>query len=203
MERSKRHLERQAPSEAATYQIRVLGTLGEKWSDWFNGMTIALETGSDGSSITTFLELTDLLNPGGQVGGLAAIAEDGYGELYLVDRDGTTNGEIYKIIPDPTGVAPPQGSTRKMHLGWATPNPFAARTEMELAVYRQVHVTVEVFNAAGQPVRTIMSEAVTPGTHRLQWDGRNDRGHELPSGVYFLRADVGGQSSTRKVSLVR
>jgi hypothetical protein len=52
MGRSKRHPE-QKTAEAATYQIRVLGTLDEKWSDWFEGMTIVLETGSDGASITT------------------------------------------------------------------------------------------------------------------------------------------------------
>ena len=36
-----------------TYQIQIEGRLGEKWSDWFSGMTIAFESGSDGSCVTT------------------------------------------------------------------------------------------------------------------------------------------------------
>ncbi|MBU0490563.1 MAG: hypothetical protein KKA73_17915 [Chloroflexi bacterium] len=54
MGRSKHHPERKA-GEAATYQVRVLGTLDDRWSDWFEGMTIRCETGSDGSPITTLI----------------------------------------------------------------------------------------------------------------------------------------------------
>ena len=56
----------------------------------------------DGSEITTLLDLTAELNPTAQIDALAAIGEGGDGELYLVDRDGTSSGEVYKVISDPT-----------------------------------------------------------------------------------------------------
>jgi glucose/arabinose dehydrogenase len=157
----------------------------------------------DGGEIANFRDLTGQLNPGGQIQALSAIGEGGSGELYLVDRDGNGQGEVYKIVVDTTGVDGPPQSGPSIQLGRATPNPFIETTALELVVRRAGHATVVVYSASGQPVRTILSENRATGTSSVSWDGRNDKGDTMPSGVYFVRAEVDGEFVMRKLSLVR
>lgn len=171
------------------------------FGDYCSNQVWALEY--DGSEVTTFLPLTEFVNPGGQLSSLAAIGEDGVGELYLVDREGVDTGEIYKIVRDPTGVDQTGDASPALRLGPAVPNPSAAGTALELMLPEAGHVSVRVFNAAGRAVRTVASGMRAPGTHRIEWDGRGGRGNALPSGIYFLRAEVDGEVARRKVSLVR
>lgn len=53
MSADKVHLDDQGSGKQAVYRVKVQGRLDEKWSDWFNGMTITFESTSDGSPITT------------------------------------------------------------------------------------------------------------------------------------------------------
>lgn len=157
----------------------------------------------DGNEVTSLVELTELLNPDGRVDGLSDIGQDGLGELYLVDRDGTTDGEIYKIVSDPAGADENQSPGGSFRMGPAIPNPTGARTEVRLELPAPGHVSVRVYDAAGREVRTMLSENWAPGAHRVEWDGKDGTGAVVPSGVYFLRAEMNGESVTRRVSLVR
>jgi glucose/arabinose dehydrogenase len=171
------------------------------FGDYCSNQVWALEY--DGSEVTTFLPLTEFLNPGGQLSSLAAIGEDGFGEVYLVDREGTDTGEIWKIVRDPTGVDQTGDASPALRLGPAVPNPSAAGTALELMLREAGHVSVRVFSASGRAVRNVSSEIKAPGTHRVEWDGTADGGVAVPSGIYFLRAEVDGRAATAKVSLVR
>jgi glucose/arabinose dehydrogenase len=157
----------------------------------------------DGSQITSLVELTDLLNPDGRVSGLSAIGQDGLGELYLVDRDGTAEGEVYKIVSDPSGVQEDAGPAHSLRMGPAVPNPSSARTALELTLPAPGDVSVRVFNAAGRSIRTILSGDAAAGSRRVEWDGRDARGDVVPSGVYFVKAELNGEIVTRMVSVVR
>ncbi len=171
------------------------------FGDWCTNRVWAFDY--DGESIATFLELTELLDPTGQIDGLSGIGEDGAGELYLVSRAGTTDGEVFKIVSDPTGVDPMENTGSLLRLGPPIPNPSPAGTELALEIPEAGHVSVRVYNAAGRPVRTLLAETRSAGTHRVAWDGRNRSGERLPSGVYFIKAEVDGQVVTRKVNLLR
>jgi glucose/arabinose dehydrogenase len=157
----------------------------------------------DGATVTDFLELTDLLNPGGIISGLSDVGQDGHGELYLVDRAGTTDGEVYRIIADPSGVDPEGEETGELRLGPPTPNPFSSRTKFELTMGAAEPVSVQVFDASGRLVRTVIRGPLPPGSHYVYWDGRDDGGGSLSSGVYFARAASRGHTVTEKVNLVR
>lgn len=89
----------------------------------------------DGAEVTDFLELTDLLNPGGIISSLAAVGQDGAGELYLVDRAGTTDGEVYRIIADSSGVDDQNEESGSIRLSPPSPNPFVESTEFELSLH--------------------------------------------------------------------
>jgi flagellar hook assembly protein FlgD len=62
---------------------------------------------------------------------------------------------------------------------------------------------VRVFDASGRLVRTVLSTDLAPGTHDVRWDGRDDSGAPMSSGVYFVRAESGDRSVERKVNLLR
>ena len=86
-----------------------------------------------------------------------------------------------------------------------TPNPFNPRTDITFTVPDGVGGTAElsVFTLRGEKVRAIISGPRAPGTYTVSWDGRNDRGETLPSGIYLYRLTSGGESMTRKMVMAK
>jgi len=68
-----------------------------------------------------------------------------------------------------------------------SPNPFNARTEIRFLLPQNVYVELTIYNIMGQTVRTLTQGYRNAGHHLLNWDGRNQEGLSLPSGVYFSR----------------
>ncbi|KPL17814.1 MAG: hypothetical protein AMJ92_10840 [candidate division Zixibacteria bacterium SM23_81] len=108
-----------------------------------------------------------------------------------------------------TGVEP-QNHIGGMHpKGFALlpnyPNPFNPETVIgyRLNLEEPTHVSLMVFNLLGQQVRTLMSSGQSSGEYQVIWDGRDDAGIPLASGVYFLRLQVGTAGQTRKMVLTR
>jgi len=70
-----------------------------------------------------------------------------------------------------------------------------------------IPITLKVYNILGQLVRTLMDEEQAPGYYSVRWDGRNDFGKEVSSGIYFCRLEVIGDrlkiTRTRKMVLIR
>lgn len=62
-----------------------------------------------------------------------------------------------------------------------------------------VRVVVDVYNVRGQRVRQLMDVYLLPGQHMLEWDGRNDRGEHVGTGLYVLRLRAGSFAATRKL----
>jgi hypothetical protein len=83
------------------------------------------------------------------------------------------------------------------------PNPFSSETAMAFDVPGCAHRTsLAVYNVRGQLVRRVVEDA-SRGRHCALWDGSDESGHRAPSGVYFVRLDVGGSVRTRKLLLIR
>ena len=95
--------------------------------------------------------------------------------------------------------------SRPVHLALSSgyPNPFKDRTQMEYTVPSAGHVEIRVYDSAGNLVRTLLSGTVSAGTYVERWDGRDDFGRELASGVYFSRLSFGGEARVSRVSLIR
>lgn len=83
------------------------------------------------------------------------------------------------------------------------PNPFNPSTALRFTLGRGQPVRLEIFDAAGQRVRRLWDGALGAGSHLRTWNGRNDAGEPVASGVYwaFLRAEDG--TRTRKLTLLR
>ncbi len=75
----------------------------------------------------------------------------------------------------------------------ASPNPFEGESTIGFALARPRSVDLEIVTAGGRVVRRLAAgDPYEPGEHELVFDGRNDRGDDLPSGVYFAKLSVGG-----------
>jgi len=64
-------------------------------------------------------------------------------------------------------------------------------------------VRLTVLNVRGQKVATLVDGTRAAGTHTIAWDGRNERGGAVSSGVYFVRVEACGEAVTRAVTLLR
>ena len=83
------------------------------------------------------------------------------------------------------------------------PNPFRRETVLEYSLPAAVFVEIVVYDAAGRAVRRLANGPQSPGVREVRWDGRNESGMAVGSGVYFLRLRAGSEMHLRKLVLSR
>jgi hypothetical protein len=79
------------------------------------------------------------------------------------------------------------------------PNPFRAGTLFRFDLASPGPATIRVYSASGRLVRTLLTAPLPAGKFLAGWDGRDDRGGESPSGVYFVRLTVSGEAPFQTV----
>ncbi|MCK5407328.1 MAG: T9SS type A sorting domain-containing protein, partial [Candidatus Krumholzibacteria bacterium] len=105
-------------------------------------------------------------------------------------------------VAPPTGAA--DGRTYAYSLGQNYPNPFNPSTTIGFTVAQSGHVTLKIYDVAGRLVRTLVDERRRPGTvYSSKWDGRNDSGERVASGVYFYKLVAGNFTQVRKLVLLK
>jgi hypothetical protein len=102
----------------------------------------------------------------------------------------------------------PENLPSAFKLSASYPNPFgASATALEAVIRYQLPVASEVritiFNALGQEIRTLVNGRQAPGQKAAVWDGRNDHGQVVNSGIYFYRLKAGERVQTKKMVLMR
>jgi hypothetical protein len=107
------------------------------------------------------------------------------------------------LLDVPTAVA--DGAPARNALSQNYPNPFNPATTIDFQVRARGPVTLRVYNVAGQVVRTLVDRSsVAPGVvHTVAWDGRNERGQRVASGVYFYRLVASDYARTRKMVFLK
>ena len=83
------------------------------------------------------------------------------------------------------------------------PNPFNPATEFRFDLPRASHVTIEVFNILGQKVKTLVDERRAVGSHVVDWDGKDERGADISSGIYFYKMVADDFSDIKKMVLLK
>jgi hypothetical protein len=83
------------------------------------------------------------------------------------------------------------------------PNPFNPSTTISFVLPRESHVTLSIYDILGRYVNTVKDETMQEGHREAVWDGRDERGRGVDSGIYFYRLTAGGQSLMRKMVLLR
>ncbi len=85
----------------------------------------------------------------------------------------------------------------------AFPNPFHEVVNLAFSLTQEENTSIEIFNLQGQRVQVLLSEMLSAGQHRIQWDGSDQNGRELSSGVYLIRLRSGKALINQRVVLQR
>src|SRR5690554_1792912 len=83
------------------------------------------------------------------------------------------------------------------------PNPFNPTTVINYQIPSPEFVTLEIYNALGQQVRTLVNQMQPAGYYTVEWDGKNASGNNVSSGMYLYKIKAGNFVSVRKMMLVR
>jgi hypothetical protein len=102
------------------------------------------------------------------------------------------------LVMEEEGTTPPH-----FELIQSYPNPFNNSTVIEYRLQKPTEVSLTVYNVLGQKVRTLVTVEKQGGLVKVIWDGKDDRGRDLSSGIYFYRLRAGEVSQTRKMVLLK
>lgn len=83
------------------------------------------------------------------------------------------------------------------------PNPFNPVTTIEFAVANECPVNLTIFDVSGRRIKQMVHETRPPGRYREKWDGTNDRGARVATGLYFYRLRAGSFVSVKKMVLLK
>ncbi len=130
------------------------------------------------------------------------------------DFDVQSGGSFFGYIDEPRirreAVVPPIPSGIRDAGAWSeppvtatSPNPFRSNTRIDFLASRAGPVEVRIFDSTGRLVRNISENAVRPGTYETSWDGTDNSGRPLRSGLYYYRVRVGDTTSRASMVLLR
>lgn len=83
------------------------------------------------------------------------------------------------------------------------PNPFNQSTKIEFALVKSGFVNLEIYDILGRKITTLVSEHLSSGYKSVLWDGKNDSGKEVASGIYFYLLKDGDSSEAKKLVLLK
>ena len=83
------------------------------------------------------------------------------------------------------------------------PNPFNPSTTIEYSIKKAGLVKITIYNLLGQKVRTLANTLQVPKIYRVTWDGKNDAGISVASGVYIYKLSAGDFTNSRKMILMK
>ncbi len=111
---------------------------------------------------------------------------------------------LYLDTFTPKGKGPKvSASPDQFSLGQNYPNPFNPMCEIAYAIPTDRHVTLSIYNMLGQKVRVLVDEHQSAGNRSVKWEGKDDQGQEVTSGVYFYSIVAGDFKDTKKMILVK
>lgn len=107
-----------------------------------------------------------------------------------------------------SSVAEEAEKPEKITLFQNYPNPFNPSTTIKFKVQSSrfkvpIPTTLKIYNVLGQRVKTLVDEPQKPGDYEVVWDGKDDEGKEVASGIYFCKLTAGSFQKTRKMVLLR
>jgi len=84
----------------------------------------------------------------------------------------------------------------------AKPNPFKTQTAIRYSLSAQAKISLLVYDINGRTVNTLINETRQPGIYSTIWNGRNERGQKVSSGIYFYKLQTPNYYSTKKILLI-
>lgn len=108
-----------------------------------------------------------------------------------------------QVVKTPAADAPEQGASLAIGLVSCRPNPFNPMTTIVYRASQSTRGTIGIYDVSGRLVRGLVDGAIQTGEHTLAFDGRDDAGNPLPSGIYFVRMETPEVFEVRQVTLLK
>ncbi len=143
---------------------------------------------------TTDTAYTDILSYAGQYNYYVAAS---YEEGESFDSD------LFSIVPDMTDVESNTVIATCTQLVGNYPNPFNPTTSLMFSLKENERVTIKVYNIKGQLVNTICDDVMEAGNHRIVWNGNDERGKMVSTGVYLFRMKTDNYTGTLKSIMIK
>lgn len=131
------------------------------------------------------------------------------GRLYVIGGFDSVNlavDVVEEIIPlGPVGIDAPDPISvpANFSLEQNYPNPFNPTTTIKLTVPEAAEVNLSIYDIMGRMVRTLINENLPAGNHSVLWDGKDEAGNLLSSGIYFYRLHYQGRVQTKRMALLK
>jgi len=138
------------------------------------------------------------LEPGTYTGSLVVT---GYDMNHMVDQitvPVTFNVGATGLDDDPATQIPTEFALHQNY-----PNPFNPTTELKFDLPVDCHVTLEVFNLLGQKITTVLDKEMRAGYRSVIWNGDDNNGRQVASGVYFYKLTAGDRIFTKKMTMLK
>jgi hypothetical protein len=117
---------------------------------------------------------------------------------------GTDGGGIFRSVQSTTSV---KEITSEMPTSFSLeqnyPNPFNSETMISYQLSKSDDVILKIYNIIGQEIRSLVDERQQVGYYTIRWDGRDDSGDQVSSGLYFYTFIVSEFTQTKKALLIR
>jgi hypothetical protein len=111
---------------------------------------------------------------------------------------------LYKALDPATNIEKePELTVSKYDLYQNYPNPFNPTTTITFSLEKNEMVQLRVFDLVGREIKTIVNESLNAGQHVANWNGTDNTGKMVPTGVYFYKLQAGTFSDTRKMILLK
>jgi hypothetical protein len=126
--------------------------------------------------------------------------------------DHFTNADIYRprfitlTLPEDSSVAvgnQAEYTPQRFSLFQNFPNPFNPSTTITYEITAKSKVVLKIYNILGQEVRALVNNHQISGKYTVSWDGKDDRGKPVSSGMYIYRIQAGDKSQSRKMLLLK
>ena len=95
------------------------------------------------------------------------------------------------------------GKPLRFYLAQNVPNPFNTLTVLQYEIPRKTRTTLRIYSVNGQMIKTLVDAEILPGSHTVIWNGTNDLGSEIGSGIYFCILNADTFRMVRKLILVK
>jgi len=175
------------------FQENVMVSYTQKEAGVLKILAADLQGGSIEAMDKTYLTL-----PVEFIGNERDIANVSLDGIYLAGADGSlietvarTNASEVKVIPG------------EFALHQNFPNPFNPSTEIRFDLPEAGKVNLAIYNLMGQKIRTLSSGEMTPGYHAIVWDGTNDLGSQVATGMYFYAIQTSEFQATKKMLFMK
>lgn len=139
------------------------------------------------------------VGPGDSVGINVVVNSSGlpsgtyYDTLYVFSDDPDENPYPIPVILHLVGIEEAEKTTQAPvvnALYHACPNPFKSKARISYSVAKESKIKLEVYNVAGQKVKTLINEKHGPGHYKTIWNGWDDKSRRVSAGVYFMRLAI-------------